>query len=413
MIEKPDEVSEIIKLENKYVETGGAATITTVFEDFESDIIELSIGHFEEHWGDKIKSLSGKTRIEEGHAVYKISGEADYSDVLAGINDSTINYYYELKLKRSPDEFHGFSVRIKPEGFSLINIIIKQGQDDDPVYFGIPITLQNNVWQDIKIPFSVFQIPYESEVLKPEIPINIIFMIPYFENFAQYYFRSGNSFEGALLVDDPGFYKIKGDEDPAVIEHFEDEIQRAVLTSNLEGSFLYVDYSENDEEGILKQNEGVSGQSLIQKRVENGPSGRYLNTAGSLTINEKISDFYDDWQSLYLFLSGSITGNWEGFNQLSFIIRSDFLENGYISLIDAENEIYYSFDDISIGSSWSRIVIPFSDLITEGGSLADTAGYPERFTMQLAFEISKESAIKMLPSGKIDFYIDLDEFILE
>ncbi len=413
MIEKPDEVSEIIKVENKYIETGGAATATTIFEDFEGVIAEITGEHFEESWGDRIIYTDGTVSLEEGASVYRFTGEIDVSNILDGFTDSSANYYFTFPLKRRPEDFDGFSFSIKPEGFSLAGITVTQKQGNETYFFSLPVRLIEGEQNDLKIPFKNFQLSYSGKIIEKDAPVTIGVVVPFYENFEQYYFRNGNNIEGAVYFDNLGFYKVKGEEDGAVLEHFEDDIRRAVFNSRFEGGFLYVDYSESDS-GVLKINNGVTGQTLRQTILEDGPSGRYLNITVSADINSAVSDYYEDWQELYLVSDISIPGNWTGYDVFSFLIRSDILEKCHVTLADEIEDIYYYLEsDLSIGASWTKVNIAFEDFLTDGGSLADRDSYPGRFFLRVSSPIAERKTGKAVAAGKLSLSLDLDEFVLE
>jgi hypothetical protein len=406
-----DSSNEIINISNGTVQITGASTITSIIENFDQEILNVNSSHYEEYWGDRIMGASGTTGSEDGYGFLEFSAEFDNFDMLNEWQDSDLTFYLNYKTDWIPNEQDGISVSIYPEGFSELVLIVQQNIGEDIKTFMVNISSNPDEWTKLLIPFNSFKDISALGKLDLDKPVSIGFGIPFEDNYSNYYFRNDLNLISRLLVDELGFFKFKEPDVNGLIEAYEDEILRAPGIFRLGGTDLYVDYSNSDE-GELKRNDGVDWQYLKTSIEEDGPSGNYLNLYGEIEINEKIRAYLDDEQSIYVVYRLSTGIDWRRFNNFSMLIRSDVFEHSYFEVASNGTDQYYS-SDFSFNSSWTNVRIPFSDLYSDMGSLAEVPLETDEVWISLIFSVSEKSVIEALNSGTFEFGIDIDQLILK
>lgn len=407
-----DTSSEIITITETAVQIAGASTVTTVYENFDGPVIQVSSGHHEEYWGDRIIYASGKTGSDDnGFGYLDFEAEFDSLDMLEEWQDSDLIFYLNYETGQSPAGNDGLSVSIYPEGFSDIILFVMQQENDIQRTFASSITVNPDEWTQLKVPFHALKDESETGPLAGDVPVSIGFAVPFIENYSSFHFREDLYLKSRLRVDDLGLFRFKEDDPPEVIAAFEDEVSRAPGEYMIGGSHLYTDYSLSDI-GVLKKNPGVDYQELLLTIEEDGPAGRFLRLTGKLGINHKILDYIEDEQSMVVSYRMSMGKSWSSFNTLTWLIKSDVIESGYLDIIGNGTDQYYS-SDFSIHSGWSQIKKPYSTLISDDSNMAADPLRTEDIWLIFIFEISETELKKAAGKGILEFNIDLDQIILQ
>lgn len=407
-----DSSSEVIMAQGTTVQTKGASTITTIYENFDGAVTHVNPSHYEEFWGERILNASAKTGTdEEGYGFLEFKAEFDHLDMLDGWEDSDLTFYLNYKNDWIPADQDGVAVSIYPEGYSTIFMILQQPQGEDLKTFIVNLTLNADAWTELLIPFASFKDISGLGDLDFNKPVSIGIGIPYGANYSNFFFRDELFLDYLLMVDNIGFYKLQEPDSGGLIAAYEDEVLRAPGIFQIGGTDLYVDYSESDE-GELKQNTGVEWQYLEILLEEDGPSGRYRRLYGQLDINDEIIDYLEDEQDLYLVYRLNTGISWDNFNYLSLLARSETFENCYLEIITNGTEQYYS-SDFNLNSSWSSIKIAFSDLYSENGSLAEFPLNTNEVWISFIFSVPHDEIKTALRWGSLEFEVDLDQIMLQ
>lgn len=403
--------SEVITMERKYVESVGAATKTYIHETFDGPIAVVTPGFFEEHWGDRIQNLEGFTEIDpEGFAALYFSAVVDSNDFLTDWDDSNMTFYMDLPLESGPEENNGIYVRLRPEGFSRIYLMVRQTEDGEQRVIGTPVTLQPGEWTDLRIPFSEFSLFDGEERVGGDSCMSITVGIPYMENVLEGFFP-GINIDGRLSVDEIGLYSLKSEKtDSPVISSFEDEILTLVPALHTEGALIFTDYS-TDDSGIRRLNVGIESQNLSWKIEDGGPVGRYLAIRGTYTINRKILTFIGEGGEMALVADFHFSVPREDFGKLSFLMSSEGLSTGYLYLSDPENGESFE-SDFRSGRSWARVSIPFEDRLYGDD---DTGAHEEDpYLLRMIWSIPAQTLEKAAREGTdLNIAVNLDELSWE
>jgi hypothetical protein len=258
----------------------GSVTKTVVYEDFESGYADMPISHEEEHWGDRVIRTSGETHIvsndTDSHARYEFSGQFDHVNLLDDWEDSDAGFYFRVDTNTAPGDADGIAITLKTDNFAAVYLSLKQSSGNNQEDFWIRFLTNPGELRDYKIPFDLF-IPGEpGYVLKKNKKVQIELYINFIENYNMFYFRDGTEIRGAIDVDNIGLYSQTIPASANVIASFDDEVDRALVASDIYGSSLYTDYEISDK-GISVINPYVTGQEIFLSRESGGPSDTYFN----------------------------------------------------------------------------------------------------------------------------------------
>ncbi len=409
-----DSANETLFIKGGAVQIAGVTTVRTIYEDFNSDVVSLSPAHYEEYWGERIQYASAKTGTgEEGYGYLQFEAEFDSIDIINGWNDSDLNFYLIYKTNWDMTNQDGVTYGIYPEGFSQLSAFIQQTKDNGELITRMaPMSVNPDKWTRLQIPFNSFMDISGTGEIDYTKPISVGFAIPYLDNFHAGHFRDDVFLESRLRVDDLGLFKLNEADPEGLIEANEDDVTRAPAVFRIGGAYHYVDYSETDA-GVLKRNEGVTSGELRTTLIDDGPGGRFLRLSGNLEINDAIQEFLDDDEDLYVIYSLFTGVSWREFESLTMLIRSDTFESSYVEIVGMDTDQYYS-SDFSLNSGWTRISKPFSSMVTDDGSMADTPMNTDNVRIQFIFAIPRSSIQKALRRNEsLVFSIDLDQILLE
>jgi TolB-like protein len=415
--------SEVVTAPRQAAEVAGTGTVTTIFENFDVGAPEVQVTPKAEFWGDRQIIADAQIDLVEkggldnsGFARAQFEGVFDSDNVPEDWEQSDLYFNTHINLGQRPRSFDGVSLSLRPQGFSVGSLALVQETPQGQQRFYLDVLLNENEWQSLNIPFTLFQPEDPTFRLDPEMPVALELSIPFTSNYHVFRFRGGPPVQASVDLDNLGLFQKKSPDQRRVLETFNDDFQRMSFYAELYGSSVYTDYRENDQ-GTVKVNPGVKDQKLSLHRVEGGASGeggRHLALNGQLSLNERIREFHQDEQVITLFLKTSVPGDFKGFRALSFYVVSDLLTAGEIELQDLAHERYY-YADFGVTGFWSRVRIPFESLRDEQGSLLEVESWPERFDLNLIFEMPPQKLEKAAASdsGNLDFSLGLDDFLLE
>ena len=410
--------SEVITVEREVIEVTGTATVTTLFETFDKGAPEIQLSHREEYWGDRVLDAFGTIELHEqgsiddsAYARFAFKDSFDSVDLTQAWEDSDLYFTAIVNTAEKPRGFEGFSLSIKPE--AVAGVALVQERPERNLYFHRTLSLNDNEWKDWKIPFAAFIPDEPGDKLDPNLPVVLEVNVDFEENYLAHKMRSGTDVECAVSLDNVGFFRKKGEEDPRILESFNDDIERLAFNAELYGSSIYTDYSTSDH-GEIKVNPGVITQDLFLTKSEGGQSGDYLSVKGRMELTEKIREFHEDEQTVALVIKTVLPRSLEGYGALSFYIRSDLLTEGSLELSHEASERYYGYT-FGVSSFWTRVRIPFDHLLGEEDSLEKIGEYPEHMMLSLYFELPAQRVERAvsLNEGLLEFELALDDFLLE
>ena len=407
---RQDSVDTVISPDNALPKIKGVTTTTTILDDFDGPVTHMNFFHYEESWGDLFTGKKASVSANNGAAVLDFSADLDSDNLINLWNDSDLNFYAGFKTNYSPGDYDGFSVDLNPEGFSQVYLFATQQFPDGDRVFGVPVTLNPGKWNHLQIPFSVLKDYSYTGSLEEDNPLILSFGVPFGANYELFHFRTPGRLSGKLLVDNIGLFTYDDTEEGRVLASFDDEVSRAVPFVNITNASLFVDYSNSDE-GVLKQNDGIQDTTLSVSRVPEGPAGTFLEVKGSLNLDGRIEPFLEKDQPVVVNLVLNTGKSLAGRHRLSFIVRSGFASSGYIQIAEPSSGLAYG-TSFFIHSGWGQIDIPFSDLVSDEGSMEDNPPLSDKIQITMSFPIVPEAIREAVSTGKFDFDVSVDQILL-
>jgi TolB-like protein len=396
--------SEVSRAQASYPSYTGIATVSTIYEDFESGIADMQLSAQEEHWGARIISASASSSIAKGdkgsYGRFDFQASFDQVDLASGWEDSDVGFYARIGTGRAPKDSDGLSIKLKSENSGLYYLFVKQDSGDEGVSFYQAVQLNAGEWRDLKLPFSAFIPEKPGSTLKPNLPLDLQFYLSFRENHALHYLREGLRVGASLCIDDVGLYKSKAKDPAELIEAFEDEINRIPFIFELYGANLYMDYSRDDD-GVLVRNDTVLSQSVRLDIKAGGPAGGYLLASDALTTSASFPV-----GPLFAFLRGHAPLSLADYSGLSFLVRSNIGTRGSLEIQDEANDGYYS-GEFSLMNTWSRVRLPFSALGIRPGT--KISSHPR---LIFAVELGAEELAKQARGGSLRIELGIDELRL-
>lgn len=390
--------------------TEGIATMTTVFEDFESEISDIPLHRFEDVYGERIIYAEGRVETlkedNNGFARYTFEAGFDQLDLITGWEDSDAGFYFNLPIGRNPGEYDGISLSVRPHGFSNVTVSAKQYQNDESFLFESYHLLIPEVWNEIKLPWTALEIFQHETALDYNLPVEIELTTLLTENLYLFHFRDSLDLKASLDVDNIGFYTRKQADRPEVVENFEDDITELAFYGEIYGSSYYTDYSESDD-GVLRKNELVQDQVFQFQILPDGPAGNYFHAAAELSLTD-----HRDKPEMSLYIKTGFAENWKDYDTLTLLVKSDSLSYGGLEIYDSVNESY-SWADIAVQAGWTRIRIPLDELKQNLKDLGGEAEEPVKNHLTLNLELSESRLLKALRTGTLKMDVAIDEIILE
>ncbi len=386
-------------------------TVTTVLDDF-TGVSRIQFSGYDESWGSLITEKYSKTGLsEKGWAYLEFSARMDSERIITEWRDSDLNFYIKFDTARKPGKYDGFTADIYPENFSKVFLLLSQKQGNEENFFSVPVSLNPGEWNHLAVPFAVLTNISESDSFNKNKPVSISFTVPFTENYSLFFFRGKEGFKGKLKIDNLGFFKFKTPPAGPDIETFDTEVASAVPEVTIGGTAFYVDYNSS-EDGILKENPGVTGTSVKIERIPEGVSGSGLRIKGSIGINKDIKQFLDDGQEMMITVTFRTGKSWEGFNTYTGFTRTEGVGEGYIQFFDADTGYSYEYP-ITTRRTWGITAVPLEELINDESSFtADSISSPHQW-IRYYFPVNIEQLSGTEDTGSFDFTLDFDQIILE
>jgi len=404
-------------------EIEGRTTVTTVLADFEGGGSAIGIEPLVSSWGDRVVSARPElgfapSASPEGGTAARFVFEAAFDEPFAPgkrWDGSGVAFTARFDLGRPTTGAEGVALRVRTEGFTLLELYLVQEGVVGPRTYYLPLTLAEGAWRTLKVPFSAFTPTESSPPFDPGKPVAIEAHLSFQDNWEAFHFRQGRGMTAVLLADDVGFWRSKQPPEATVLESFDDERDPLPFSVVLYGSSLWVDYTKTDQ-GELKLNEAVRAQRLRVQKQSGGQTGQALTIDGRLEITPDIKAFHEAWQALALFLKAPIAQPLAGpdavARAISFWVRSDVVRGGSLEIQDEPNDRYYGAS-FEVGTGWTRVAIPFDRLEGKDGTLADAGPLSALTRLELAFELPPEAVEAAAAKGVFEFVLQLDGFQLE
>jgi len=413
----PEATSKTVTVEEEAVTRTGVATLTTLLETFDKGMSGIRLSHFEDAYGEQIRAASGEIGMEaegaaDGSPCVRFTLEAELESPYSPLawEESYLVFYFHMETDWQPAGYQGLHISLSLQGFSYADVILQQEQNGEQVMFGLPVYLPPEEWHDLRIPFQNFYPWDRGASLDPEKPVTITVAVPYEENAYRYGFHEETRIKGAVLADDLGFFEITGGEDPGLLASFDDEISRMTVVPEVYGSLFYEDYSESDA-GVLRKAQGIDSQTMAVVRMPEGPSGSYLSVQTTLTVTRDFDEFLERECCLAYYLRMQPGKDWAGFRALSFFMRSSVLSEGTLE-VTGNWQGQYFYHDFALSSIWTKIEIPFGELVSGSRTLADLKGGLPQPHLMLYFDVPKDALARALEEGALEITVDMDEFVL-
>lgn len=163
----------------------------------------------------------------------------------------------------------------------------------------------------------------------------------------------------------------------------------------------------------LVEVETGTNQQINLRRMDGGYTGNHLSVQMRIGLTADFQDFLDREETLGLSIYAVVGKPWgTDYDTLSFSIRSDVLQQGSLDIYDYDGEEYY-YADIGANPIWTRVRLPFEELISDAGSLADTSELIEQAVLSFYFDIPHDALKYAITEGFLDLSLDLDDFTLE
>jgi TolB-like protein len=404
--------SSVVSGKRSYPESFGTATATTMLDDFSGSMASLSLGHFEEYYGDRVLETNGSVSIEtdadgNGFALYAVEAELEHVDFLKGWNESDASFYLDIDLGKDVAGFDGVAFGVLPSGFSRATVMLKKETASGTSLWQVPLALVPGKWQEIKVPFSVFI--SDAPGVKPSGKLVLELVFGLWENVQLGYFSDDPSMRAGVSLDDVGLYRLSGKDAPGLIEAFEDDVNRFPAYGELYGARYFQDYRTSDE-GVFSENKAVKSVSVSVAREGGGPKGGYLAIRAVVELEKGKQATFADIEE-YLIVRGSVDLGWSDYSAIGFLARSNVLERGTLEIHDASNDAYYSAG-LNLTGSWGRQLLTYDKLQSESGSLATASRKPGRVELGFSFEVPKRALAKAVDSGRLEVELFIDELYL-
>lgn len=397
----------------------GPRTVTTLIEDFDQGMPAVPLLYRADHWGDRIKTAKGRFDIvknasPEGGAAARFDFQATFDKPYSIESDwkgSGVQFVARIELGNPPPGSEGVALRLKPEGVSRLEMYLVQDSLTGTRTYVAPVLANEGAWKEWKVPFRSFSPTDRGPLFDPGRAVSVEIYATLEENWNAHLFRTGSEAKCALVVDDVGFWKSKGEDAPGVVEGFDDERDRMPFSVVLYGSSMWTDYSTSDQ-GIPMLNEGVKAERLQMRRIQDGQEDGAFTIEGRLELDPAVHRFHEAGQSMVLYVKAPLGRPLTDFHGLTFYARSDLFQGGQIELLDEENETYYE-GEFSVSEEWSRALIPFSSLRAGDITLATAKKVTATPKIQLVFELPPKVVEQAAEKGVLEFSISFDRIALE
>ncbi len=388
--------------------------ILTRFESFDEEPLSIEVSDFSDKGGAGIASTSAATSlIAEGERLcllFKTDTTLSFADACDAGPDDWFNYYLTIDTQRSPSGYDGVALELKARHFNYLELVIKDERRDGLFLARAPVFLNENEWQQVRIPFDNFVSDEKNKAIDMRRPLVLEITIPYDQNLYLGHFEPGGA--GAeLLLDNLAFFRMKEPAvqktDPAagVIEDFEDSVADISFYGELAETVFYVDYSESDI-GECRITPGVENHSLVMEKFQEQDE-TFFRVRGDVSITPDFAAYLDEERSFYLFVRGQIAApeEWEGF---CLSVRSDVLRECQADFIDIYTGSFYAAS-FPTSPVWQEVRLSTESLEGDEGTLAEAGFGSGSFMIIVSGEIPPQALRGSIESGTFTFYMDLDD----
>jgi hypothetical protein len=236
-------------------EIDGRTTVTTVLADFESGTSAIGVEPIVSAWGDRIVAARPALTFvpnasPDGGMAARFAFEASFDEPFAPgkrWDDSGVAFTARFELGRPSGEAEGVALRLRTEGFTMLELYLVQEGLAGPRTYYLPLTLMEGAWRTLKVPFSVFAPTESAPPFDPAQPVALEVHLSFQDNWEAFHFRTGAGMKAVLLADDVGFWRSKQPLEAAILESFDDEHDLLPFSVVLYGSSLWVDYTKTDQ----------------------------------------------------------------------------------------------------------------------------------------------------------------------
>ena len=381
------------------------------FEGFEEEPLTVLVSFFTDKGGEGIISTSASTALEVDAGsgsrclLFKTETNLGFNTPCDAGPEAWFHYYLTVDTQRSPNGFDGIALDVKPRNFNYLNVAIKEERRAGLFLTRVPVFLNDNEWQRLRIPFSRFMPDEEDGEIDLRRPLMLELTIPYEQNMYLGHLSPGGA-QPELLVDNLSFFTRKQPASPGMLEGFEDSIMDISLYGELAEAVFYVDYSQSDN-GDCRMTPGIESHKLSMGRVRDGGRG-YFRVRGELSLTTDFAAHLDEGRSLYLFLRTQTRESppaWQGFR---FSVRSDVITEGQIDFIDYYSSAYYAAG-FKASQMWTEVQLGLNRFQGDEGVLADAEPGRNSYVIIISAEIPPEALQKSMESRVFIFTLDLDE----
>lgn len=382
----------------------------TRFEAFDEDPLGVVVSFFTDKGGAGIISTVASTALEidpgsgSRYLSFRTDTELGFATVCEAGPEAWFNYYLTIDTQRIAKGFDGVALDLKPRNFNYVNLAIKEERKEGLFLARVPVFLNDNEWQHVRIPFNQFVADEEDGEIDLRQPLVLEITIPYEQNMYLDHFRPGGP-EPELLVDNLSFFTRRQPAPAGILESFGDDIEDISFYGELAEAVFYVDYSQSDS-GDCRMTPGIASYKLSMRTVSDQGNGHF-RIKGELSFTQDFAAHLDEGRSLYLFLrtqTRKSPSEWQGFG---FTVRSDVILDGQIDFIDYYTSAYYAAG-FKAQPMWTEARLPLNRFKGDEGVLADADPNREDYVIIISAEIPSEALRESLKSGVFTFNLDLD-----
>ncbi len=394
----------------------------TLFEEFEMEPLSVQVSRFSDKGGAGITSMSASTSLtadnQNRSLAFMTKTKMSFANPCEAGPEDWFNYYLTIDTQRSPKGFDGIAVDLKARHCNYVELVIKEERAEALFLARAPVFLNENEWQQIRIPFSQFAPDEEDDEIDMRRPLVVEFTIPYEQNLYLGHFLQPDE-QPELLLDNLAYFVTKEPAAPKttpdaaaegttlayIIEDFENSVSDLSFFGELAEAVFYVDYSTSDK-GECRMTPGIESYVLrMNKITEEGNT--FLRIHGDLLLTQEFASYLDKDRSLYLFLRTQLQGSPAEWQTFRFTTRSDNIREGQVDFIDSYTGAYYAAS-FRPSSTWTEVRLPKDRLQGDDGNLADAGPGRKPFTIIFSGKILPETLRRSLESGMFSFYLDID-----
>jgi len=375
----------------------------TIVENFDGGTIGISPSVYESFWGERLQSVDGRISPAPGAGpdgstalAYDYSASFDQSYDPISFHSTDVLFELSFALDGIAEGQTGITLEINPGEASLVSVSVKDQNEDNYDWYNIALTVRQNEWTRVALPFELFMPDDEFPAFESQEPFILQVSVPYGENATLRAFAHDQEFTGRTLVDNVGYYRrdtALADETVATLDGTE---IRAAITADLYESSLYVDYTVSDE-GVAVVTPGVETVQINVSREAEGVVGRGQRIEITMTVGPEFEKYVTKDRTLIL--SGTIQlALPEIGSELVFSVRSDTMLEGDLDLY--ATGWYDVYSEFPVSGFWNDVVIP----------LDPDRPSPAHALINYRFPVPQNLMDKIMEDGQLSVDVTFDEF---